>query len=45
MVEMVESLLINEDKQYVLTKYQKKKKGVKVKESDHNSLTSEGNME
>ena len=41
MVEMVESLLIDEDRKYVLTKYQKTKKGVKVQESDHNSLITQ----
>ena len=38
MDDMVEELLIDEDKKYALTSYTKTKNGAKVKESDHNSL-------
>ena len=38
MDDMVEELLIDEDKKYALTSYSKTKIGTKVKESDHNSL-------
>ena len=43
MVDMVESLVIDEERKYVLTKYQKTKKGVKIQESDHNSLITQVN--
>ena len=38
MLHLVEKLLIDEEKKYVLTKYKKTKQGVKIQESDHNSL-------
>jgi hypothetical protein len=38
MADMIEELVIDEEKKFVLTKYTKTKKGVKTKESDHNSL-------
>ena len=38
MVDIVEGMLINEEKKYLLTKYRKTKKGVKIQESDHNTL-------
>ena len=41
MVDMVDSLVIDEARKYVLTKYQKTKKGVKTQESDHNSLITQ----
>ena len=37
-VNMTQELVIDEEKKYVLTKYTKTKKGVKIQESDHNSL-------
>ena len=40
MVEMIEGLLIDEEKKYVLTKYRKTKKGVQIRQSDHNSLVT-----
>ena len=40
MVEMIEGLIIDEDKKYVLTKYRKTKKGIQVRHSDHNSLVT-----
>ena len=43
MVDMVASLVIDEERKYVLTKYQKTKKGVKIQESDHNSLITQVN--
>ena len=41
MVDMVDSLVIDEERKYVLTKYHKTKKGVKTQESDHNSLMTQ----
>ena len=41
MVDMVDSLVIDEERKYVLTKYHKTKKGVKTQESDHNSLITQ----
>ena len=41
MVDMVESLVVDEDRKYVLTKYQKTKNSVKVQESDPNSLITQ----
>ena len=38
MVEMIESLKIDEDKKYSLTSYKKTKNGIKIQESDHNTL-------
>ena len=38
MGDMIEELVIDESKQYALSKYKKTKKGVKVVEADHNSL-------
>ena len=38
MGDMIEELVIDESKQYALSKYKKTQKGVKVVESDHNSL-------
>ena len=36
--DVIEKLEIDEERKYVLTKYSKTKKGVKVKESDHHSI-------
>ena len=38
MAEMIEELVIDEDKQHVLTSFRKTKTGTKNKESDHNTL-------
>ena len=38
MAEMIEELVIDEDKQHVLTSFRKTKTGTKTKESDHNTL-------
>ena len=38
MADMIEELVIDENKQYALSRYKKTKNGVKVVESDHNSL-------
>ena len=40
MGDMIEELVIDESKQYALSKYKKTKNGVKVIESDHNSLVT-----
>ena len=38
MIDMITGLQIDEEKKFVLTKYTKTKNGVKIQESDHNSL-------
>ena len=38
MSQMINSLVIDEEKKYVLTKFTKTKNGMKIQESDHNSL-------
>ena len=40
MADIVETMKIDEDGEFVLTKYYKTKKGVEVKESDHNSIVT-----
>ena len=38
--DLISELIIDEEKKYVLTSYRKCKNGVKVKESDHNTMIS-----
>ena len=38
MSEMIKSLVIDEEKKYILTKFTKTKNGIQIQESDHNSL-------
>ena len=43
MVDLINSLIIDEDKEYSLTSYKKTKTGLKVQESDHYTLITNVN--
>ena len=40
MIDIIEGMVIDEEKNFVLTKYRKTKKRIKIQESDHNSIVT-----